>query len=394
MPTIVSDLNLPFVHSNLYETNLTKYEQIDNNLKIAKDCWIASFGFGYVIYEQKHIKAILADKRWHNALAFYAGINSPDDTDESKYYKKRRSAILINLEGDDHSRLKNLISPIFQLKNISYLKPFIHWTANSVIDKLLGAKEFDIQKELFHNYPVYVIAQLIGLPIKDINIFNAWTEAGFRSFNLNTKEEIDDTRVQQKIIDEYLLNLIEERRVNPKNDFITKLIQAEEGSDILNSDEIIMILEALITSGIDTTRNQLGLCLSYFDKNPEKWQLAIQNKDIMNKMLEEAMAYDGVIRNLGRVASEDIVYNDILFPKGTLVTPALTVSNINEPNNPFLTFGFGIHHCLGMALARLEIQEIFSILAQRMPNFKIKSVEYKSTTDTIWGVKSIVVEIK
>jgi cytochrome P450 len=113
----------------------------------------------------------------------------------------------------------------------------------------------------------------------------------------------------------------------------------------------------------------------------------------MNKHLEKAMAFDGVIRNLGRFASEDIVYKDILFPKGTLVVPAITISNLYEPDRQPLTFGFGIHHCLGTALARFEIQEIFSILARRMPNFKIKNTEHRETNKSIWGIKSLVVEV-
>ncbi len=393
MTTLVSDLDMPKTKSNILPSKLTKYEQVEKNLEKAKESWIASFDFGYSIYHHDDIKKMLADKRWHNALAFYAGINAPEDTENAEYYRKKRTNILINMEGDDHFRLKSLVAPTFQLKNITYLKPFIHWITNAAIDRLLEKNEFDIQKDLFNNLPVYILCQLIGLPVKDIDIFTAWTDAAFSSFSLKTVEEVKEIKIQQEFIDKYVLDLIEDRRKNPKDDLITKLIEAEESSDVLTNAEIVMLIEVIMTSGIDTTRSQLGLCLSYFGRNPEKWSEAIANVDSMNKYLEEAMAFDGVIRNIGRFASEDIVYNDILFPKGTLIVPALTVSNLHEPDRQPLTFGLGIHHCLGMALARLEIQEIFSILAKRIPNFKINSVEHKKTNQAIWGITSLVVEV-
>ena len=125
MTTLVTDLDMPKTQANILPSDLTKYEQVEKNLEIAKNSWIASFDFGYAIYHQDDLRKMLSDKRWHNALAFYAGINAPEDTDNSEYYRKKRTNILINMEGDDHFRLKNLVAPTFQLKNITYLKPFI-----------------------------------------------------------------------------------------------------------------------------------------------------------------------------------------------------------------------------------------------------------------------------
>lgn len=393
MTTLVTELDMPKTKSNLFPSKLNKYEQIEKNLAISKNSWIASFEYGYVIYHQDDIRKILTDKRWHNAMAFYAGINEPNDNEEAEYYRKKRTNILINMEGDDHFRLKSLVAPTFQSKNITYLKPFINSITNSMLDVILEKKEFDIQKDLFFNLPVYVLCELTGLPAKDIDIYNKWTEAAFNSFSIQTPEQVQEVKTQQKIIDKYVSDLVDERRKNPKNDLITKLINAKESNDTLTNDEIIMLIEVVMTSGIDTTRNQLGLCLSYFYNNPDKWEKAVEDKQYLNDLIDEAMAVDGVIRNVARFASEDIIYRDILFPKGTILIPGITVSNLNEPEKQPLTFGHGIHHCLGAALARFEIQEIFSVIAERMPKFEIKSIEHRSTTHTIWGVNSLVVEL-
>jgi len=390
----ITDVDMPKTQAHMFPSDITKYEQVEKNLEISKSSWIASFDFGYAIYFQDDIRKILSDKRWHNALAFYAGLNTPENVEDANFYKKRRMNILINMEGDDHFRLKSLVSPTFQLKNITYLKPYIHEITNSMLDKVLESNEFDIQKDLFKNLPVYILCELTGLPIKDIDILNIWTDVAFSTFTLKTKDEINQMRQQQKDIDEYVLSLIEDRKKNPKNDLITKLIEAEESGGKLTNEEIVMLVEAIISSGIDTTRNQLGLCLSYFGRHPDKWNEAIEDPESMNKSIEEAMAFDGVVRNVGRFASEDIVYRDILFPKGTLIVPSLAVANMTEPDRPPLTFGAGIHYCLGAALARFEIQEIFSVIAKRMPNFKIKNIEHRPTTQTIWGINSMVVEVE
>lgn len=393
MTIVVTDVDMPQTSSHLFPSKLTKYEQIEKNVEISKSSWIARFEYGYVIFYQDDIKKILVDKRWHNVMAFYAGISDPDDIEDSGHYTKRRGSNLLNAEGDEHARLKNLVMPTFQLKNVTPLQPFIHWITNSMLDNLLEKKEFDIQKELFFDLPMYVLFELIGLPVKDISIFNKWIEATFNSYSIQTPEEIAQVRAERKAMDKYVLDLVEERVKNPKNDLITKLIDAKELDDQLTVDEVVMLIQVVISSGVDTTRNQLGLCLSYCYSNPDKWNEATKNREALNDLIDEAMAYDGVIRNSARFASEDIIYRDTLFPKGTIIALGITVSNLNEPEKHPLTFGYGIHHCLGAFLARFEIQEIFSIIAQRMPEFEIKNIEHRVTTHTIWGVNSVVVEV-
>ena len=100
MTKLITDVDMPQTKSHLFPSKLTKYEQIEKNFQISKSSWIARFEYGYIIYYQDDIKKILTDKRWHNAMAFYAGINDPNDNEESEYYSKRRANVLINMEGE------------------------------------------------------------------------------------------------------------------------------------------------------------------------------------------------------------------------------------------------------------------------------------------------------
>jgi cytochrome P450 len=161
------------------------------------------------------------------------------------------------------------------------------------------------------------------------------------------------------------------------------------------------MVNAVIVGGTDTTRNQLACSIALFSENPEQWALLRQRPELAPRAVEETMRYLGAIRGTGRFASEDIVYREVLFPKGTMISPSLASANrdpaawpepttfdiTREPTGqPQLTFGSGIHYCLGASLARAELQEALPILAERMPNLAVDGeITWKPTGFGIWG---------
>ena len=166
-----------------------------------------------------------------------------------------------------------------------------------------------------------------------------------------------------------------------------------------------MMVQAVIVGGTDTTRNQLGCSVALFAEHPDQWALLAERPELAAKAVEETMRYFGAVRSTGRFASEDIEYKGMLFPKGTLVTPALALANRDESvfadsttfditrepsGQPQMTFGSGIHYCLGAALARAEQQEALPILAQRLPHMKIDGeIIWKPSTVAIYGPEKL-----
>jgi len=164
-------------------------------------------------------------------------------------------------------------------------------------------------------------------------------------------------------------------------------------------------VQAVIVGGTDTTRNQLGCSVALFAEHPDQWKLLAEQPELAPKAVEETMRYFGAVRATGRFASEDIEYKGILFPKGTLVTPALAMANLDESvfaepdtfditrepvGQPQMTFGSGIHYCLGAALARAEQQEALPLMAQRMKNLRIDgAVTWKPSTVAIFGPEKL-----
>jgi cytochrome P450 len=228
-----------------------------------------------------------------------------------------------------------------------------------------------------------------------------WASDLLRVFNNNLAEDLPYIKQASAELDEYVKGLIADRRSKPADDLLTDLIAAHEAGDRLTDDELVSLVGAVIVGGTDTTRNQLACSVALFSDYPDQWKLLADDPSLAPRAVEESMRILGAIRGTGRVASEDIEYRDVLFPKGTIISPGLASANrddhvfpdadrfdiTREPSGqPQLTFGSGIHYCLGAALARAELQEALPLLAQRMPNLQVAGeIEWKPAATGIWG---------
>ncbi len=179
------------------------------------------------------------------------------------------------------------------------------------------------------------------------------------------------------------------------------MIEAESDGDRLSHSELVMMCEAVLMAGTDTTRNQLGCSISLFARHPEQWRLLAEQPELAPRAVEETMRFMGTVRGTARFASEDIEYRDTFFAKGSFVAPSLAQANrdpsaFDEPtvfditrepsNRPQLTFGSGIHYCLGAALARAEQQEALTIMAKRLPDLELDGeIAWKPATAGIFG---------
>ena len=397
MVTPLSDLDLPTVNFDFADAD----EHRESLVALSKQTWIAKGVFAYPIFKYEDCVAILRDKRWHSAAALAAeafGVNDPR-------LKERRRESILSAEGDVHTRLRRLVAPSFSPRAADRLRPFMREVINSLIDPVAANGRCDLATDICDPYPIPIICELLGAPKKDWQSFSRWAEDVLRIFNATAADELDIIFKAQDELGEYTRQLIADRRSRPADDLITSLIAAEEAGDKLSEAELEMMVEAVIVGGTDTTRNQLGCSVALFAEHPEQWKLLAEQPELAGKAVEETMRYFGAVRNTGRFASEDIEYKGILFPKGTLVTPALSIANrdeavFNEPNvfditrepagQPQMTFGSGIHYCLGAALARAEQQEALPILAQRFPNLRIDgTVTWKPSTVAIFGPENL-----
>lgn len=361
--------------------------------------WIARGVFGHTLLTYEDCVAVLRDKRFHNLsgrIPELMGIEDPE-------FLGRRRVSILSAEGDVHTRLRRLVATSFSPRAADRLRPIMRDVVNGLLDAVTPTGRADVVADLCDPYPIPIICELLGAPKKDWQLFSRWAEDVLRIFNANLVEELPLIMKAQDELDEYTRALIADRRNSPADDLLTSMIAAEEAGDRLSTDELVMMTEAVIVAGTDTTRNQLGLSLALFAEHPDQWALLAEQPDLAPRAVEECMRYFGAVRGTGRFASEDIVYKDVLFPAGSIVMPALALANrdgavftqpdtfdiTREPSGqPQLTFGSGIHYCLGAALARAELQEALPILAQRLPNMRIDgAVTYKPSTVGIFGAQ-------
>jgi len=395
-PVSVHDLDLPAITPEIRE--LERRESTKAYRSIADESWIARSPVGYSILHYDDVTAILRDKRWENGVAMWPammGITDPFFTE--------RSPSILSAEGDLHVRLRRLVAKAFSPRSADRLRPFMRDVMNELVDPVAAAGRADIAVDICEPYPIPIICELLGAPREDWQLFSRWAEDVLRIFGGTAPDELDVIKDAQLELNEYVREMIARRRSDPRDDLITQLIAAEEEGDRLSTDELVMMVNAVIVGGTDTTRNQLACALGVFVEHPDQWALLATKPELAPQAVEEAMRYFGAVRGTGRFASEDIVYRGVLFPKDTFVFPSLASANFEhdvvdgdvntfditrEPvkGRPQMTFGSGIHYCLGASLARAELQEALPILARRMPDLAVDGqITWKPQTTAIFG---------
>jgi cytochrome P450 len=395
-PTPIVDLDIPTIDPT--SSAVPAAQALEMMTDLAGQSWIAKGLFGYAILSYEDATAILRDKRWHNAaskIPELRGITDPE------IIGRRDRPSILSAEGDVHTRLRRLVAKAFSPRSADRLRPFMREVINDLVDDVAAAGSADIVSDICEPYPIPIICELLGAPRQDWQLFSRWAEDVLRIFNGTVLDELDVIKKAQRELNEYTVQMIAERRKDPREDLLTDLIAAEEDGDRLDTDELVMMVNAVIVGGTDTTRNQLGCSVALLADHPDQWKLLADDPDIAPRAVEECMRYFGAVRGTGRFASEDIVYRDILFPAGTFVFPSTATANRDESVFPdagtfdirkepaghaHLTLGSGIHYCLGASLARAELQEALPILARRMPDLRVDGeVGWKPTTTAIYG---------
>jgi cytochrome P450 len=227
-------------------------------------------------------------------------------------------------------------------------------------------------------YPAWVIAELLGIPTERFDAFLGWATdmgLGFSRTAAAVQDRIDEAVAGlHSCCDE----LTAQRREVPGDDLISALIAAEADGQRLTAAELLMMVSGLVFAGQDTTRNQLGLAMTTFTDHPQQWRLLAGRPELASTAVEELMRINPVVPVIDRVAIEDFTFQGVHIPAGTYVALFVAAAN-TEPDTfgdaPFditaqrtaqLTFGGGIHYCLGTWLARTEMREALPILASRL----------------------------
>ena len=392
MATSVHELDLPEIEM----FGLERREAMTTIEEIRGTSWLARMPLGYSVIDYADVQAILRDRRWHSAVSLASAMGMDD-----MLQRRREQPSILAMEGPEHARLRRLAAPAFTPKAADRLRPFMRQVINDLLDPHTPNGRIELVGDLCDPYPIPIICELLGAPKEDWKLFSQWATDIFRIFNSDFENDRDKILKAGEELDEYVTAMIAERRGNLREDLLSDMIAAEEAGDKMSTAELVMMTEAVLMAGTDTTRNQLACAVAMFVEHPDQWALLAERPELASNAVEESMRFLGAVRGTARIASEDIEYREVLFPAGTLVATSIVGANFDpevwsdpgrfditrEPSGqPQMTFGSGIHFCLGANLARAELQEALPILARRMPDLGTYApVEFKPPTVGIWG---------
>ena len=377
MATLATELDLPLVP---FSQSQDRQERRAVMRDIARISPIARTDIGFAAVHYDTVTKVLRDKRWHSAAGLAAQLSGSVDP-----RLNRGRVSILSAEGDTHVRLRRLVAPAFSPRSADRLRPFMQQVINGLIGPSTATGTTEFVADVCEPYPIPIICELLGDPKEDWQSFSLWATDILRIFNGTLEQDVDAIVSAREEIDRYVTDLIAERRNKPADDLLTDLIAAEEEGDRLTNEELVMMVEAVIVGGTDTTRNQLGLCMSLFLDHPDQWALLASDPGLAPRAVEECMRFWGAVNGTIRFASEDIEMDGVLYPAGTFMSASLGTANFDsavfpeadsfditrEPvGSPHMSFGSGIHYCLGASLARAELQEALSVLPARMPDMR------------------------
>lgn len=312
---------------------------------------------------------------------------------------------IIALEGDQHRRLRNLVNPAFTPRAADRWRPLMREHLEEIWEPLAGTGEFEFVAAVAKRYPSMMIASVVGAPLADAPRLHEWATWFQRQFDpvaiLSDRDRIEAAIVE---FHDYAGELIESRRADPRDDLTSILLHATNEGDQLSEDECLNLIMNVLAGGVDTTQAQLAHGIRLFAERPEQWERLRGEPELVARAVEEVLRFEPITPFTARMASEEIVYRDVTIPAGTVLMISTFAANrdpaaFTDPlafdaaayrgKSKPMTFGAGIHNCLGANLARAELQEALAFLAPRMPGLELAGEPRYDSIAGVYGLDEL-----
>jgi cytochrome P450 len=291
---------------------------------------------------------------------------------------------MLNRDGDDHRRLRRLVSKAFTPRMIEQLRPRIQEIADDLLDPVVESGEMELVGTFAFPLPITVIAELLGVPAADRDKFREWSDAFVRPA-LEPDEQARTLESMAQFV-QYLNQLFETRRHEPGEDLVSALVAVEDGGDTLSPQELSSMVSLLIVAGHETTVSLIGNAMLALLTHPEQRAAIEQDPALLPRAVEELIRYDGPVeRTLNRWAAVDVEIGGQTIRQGESVIVILGAADRDserfaapdaldltaEREARHLGFGRGSHFCLGAPLARLEAEIALETLFRRLPGLRL-----------------------
>jgi cytochrome P450 len=341
----------------------------------------------YVASRHAEVSLVVRDKRFgkdyvERTIRRYG----PKIMDEPVF--RSMSHWMLQQDPPDHTRLRGLVVKAFTARRVEDMRPRIQQIVDATLDRIIPQGKMDLIEDFAFRLPVTIICDMLGIPEEHREVFYTNSRDGGRLLDPVplTPDEIKQGNAGNAMAAMYFQQMFELRRKTPGDDLITQLVQAEEDGHKLSNEELTANIILLFGAGHETTVNLIGNGLLALHRNPDQLALLKARPELITNAIEEFLRYDSSVQLTGRVALEDI--EDLggkRIPKGESVLCLLGAANhdpavypdhperldITRPNVRPLSFGGGIHFCLGAQLARIEAEVAISTLLRRIPDLRL-----------------------
>jgi cytochrome P450 len=411
------------------ELELPAFDQTDPSLRgerfheamarLRSDGWLAQHPFGYMVLDREAGEFFLRTRS-----AIFPGMKIAEifEVTEGALYEQMKRNIL-HVNGSDHTRLRSLVNPALSPRAVERYRPvmrdFLEELLGQAIAASAGARQngggppttirCEFVEAFAKPYPSMAIATVMGAPLADaprLHHWSNWIQRQFDAISMASEREGIEQAVEEFY--EYAEALVRARRSEPRDDLITKLIQAEEQGDRLSDVECINLVFNILVGGVDTSQSQLAHAIRLLAEHPQQWELLAREPSLAENAVEEALRYEPITPFTARITTEEVTFRDVTFPKDTMVMVCAFTGNRDLDDDARgdggpdsfditadrgrarpLTFGAGVHYCLGANLARVELQEGLAFLSQRMHGLELDGEPEYENPSGIYGLAKL-----
>ena len=402
--------------------------------------WLAAGPYGYAVLDREGVEFFLRTR-----AAVFPGMTIAEifDVREGPLYEEMRRNIL-HINGPDHTRLRGLVNPSLSPRAVERYRPVMRelleesfkgiGVGGTVVGAGAGpvsppagegarrASTCEFVRDIAKPYPSRAIAHVMGAPLEDaprLHHWSNWIQRQFDAISMTEQKPAIEAAVAEFY--EYAWELVRARRERPGEDLISLLIAAEEEGERLSDVECVNLVLNILIGGVDTTQSQLAHAVRLLAEHPDQWRLLGERPELAAQAVEEALRFEPITPFTARILVEELTYRDVTFPAGTILMVCAFTGNRDLPGGGagggdasgggtagrtvadpevfdiaaerdrarVLTFGAGVHFCVGANLARVELQEALAFLAPRMPNLELAGEPVFEGITGIYGLAEL-----
>lgn len=303
---------------------------------------------------------------------------------------------MLRIDPPDHTRLRSLVSRAFTPRAIERMRPRVEELAHHWLDRAAAKGEIELVSDFAAPLPVTIIAEMLGVPTEDHERFRHWSDEGVRVLGFGNGDDVRRSLIAQAELRTYLEEIVEKRRLDPRDDLLSGMIVAGEDGDRLTPGELFAQTMLILVAGNETTTNLISTGVVALLRNPEQLERLRADPDLIPSAVNEFLRYDSPVQLTSRMAPTDLEFKGNHVSKGDQLILLLAAGNRDpaaftdpesldvgrEEERP-LSFSHGIHYCLGAQLARLEGEIAFRALLEAFSEIEL-------ATDRVeWGENTV-----